>query len=72
MGINTSTNKFKEDLVDLVNKSGLPPCVTKMVLDNVRNAVQQQELLAMQAEAESEVAKDAKSVQPDKLGESSE
>ena len=65
MGINTATNKFKEDLVDLVNKSGLPPCVLKMVLDNVRNAVQQQELLAMQAEAESEVAKDAESVQPD-------
>lgn len=61
--------KFKEDLVNLINKSGLPPCVTKMILDDVRNAVQQQELLAIKAEAESEVAKDAKSVQPDQLGE---
>lgn len=65
MGINTATMKFKEDLVDLINKSGLPPCVTKMVLENALSAVQQQELLAMQAEAESEVAKDAESVQSD-------
>ncbi len=65
MGINTATKKFKEDLVNLINKSGLPPCVVKMVLDNVRSAVQQQELLAIQAEAEREVAEDAESVQPD-------
>lgn len=69
MGINTATKRFKEDLVNLINKSGLPPCITKMVLDNVRNAVQQQEFLAIQAEEEREVTKDAESVQPDKLGE---
>ena len=68
MGINTATKQFKEDLVNLINKSGLPPCITKMVLDNVRNAVQQQELLAIQAEEESEVTEDAEGVQADKVG----
>ena len=72
MGINTATRKFKEDLVNTINKSGLPPCIVKMVLENTLSAVQHQELLAMQAEAESEVAKDAESVQADKLGELSE
>ncbi len=65
MGINTATKRFKEDLVNTINKSGLPPCIVRMVLENTLSVVHQQELLAMQAEAESEVAKDAESVQPD-------
>lgn len=69
MGINTATKKFKEDLINLINKSGLPPCIVKMVLDNTLSAVQHQEYLAIQAEAESEVPKDAESIQPDQLGE---
>lgn len=69
MGINTATKRFKEDLVNTINKSGLPPCIVRMVLENTLSVVNQQELLAMQAEAESEVAKDAESIQPDKLGE---
>lgn len=67
MGINTATAKFKEDLVDLINKSGLPPCVVKMVMESTLAAVQIKERLAMQAEAESEVTKDAESVQPDSV-----
>ena len=62
MGINTATKRFKEDLVEVINKSGLPPCIVKMVLENTLSAVRQQETLAMQAEAESEVPKDAESV----------
>lgn len=72
MGINTATAKFKEDLVNLINKSGLPPCIVKMAMESTLAAVQVKEQLAMQAEAESEVAKDAESVQSDKLGEPSE
>lgn len=62
MGINTATKCFKEDLVNTINKSGLPPCIVRMVLENTLSVVNQQELLAMQAEAESEVPKDAESV----------
>lgn len=74
MGINTKTKKFEKDLVDTINKSGLPPCIVEMVMQNTIAAVQRQVVAALQAEAaaESEVAKDAESVQTDKLGESSE
>lgn len=72
MGINTATKKFKEDLVDVINKSGLPSCIVEMVLDNALGAVRQKVAMDLQAEAESEVAKDAESIQPDQLGELSE
>jgi len=65
MGINTATKKFRNDLVDLINKSGLPICVVELVLTSTLGAVQQKLAIDLQAEAESEVAKDAESVQPD-------
>lgn len=65
MGINTLTKKFKEDLANTINKSGLPPCIVRMVLENALVAVQHKEILALQAEEESEVAKDAEGIQPD-------
>lgn len=54
MGINTATKKFKEDLVDVINKSGLPSCVVEMVLDNVLVVVRQKVAMDLQAEAESD------------------
>ena len=65
MGINTATKKFRDDAVELINKSGLPACVLELVLDNILGAVRQKVAMDLQAEAESEVAKDAESVQPD-------
>ena len=65
MGINTATKKFQEDLVNTINKSGLPPCIVEMVVENTLAAVRRQVAIALQAEAESEVAKDAESVQAD-------
>ena len=54
MGINTATKKFKEDLVDVINKSGLPSCIVEMVLDNALGAVRQKVALDLQAEAEND------------------
>lgn len=54
MGINTATKKFKQDLVDVINKSGLPSCIVEMVLDNALGAVRQKVALDLQAEAESD------------------
>lgn len=34
MGINTNTQRFKEELVSLINDSKLPACVLEMILDN--------------------------------------
>ncbi len=69
MGINTATKKFKEDLLNVINNSGLPSCIVEMVLDNALGAVRRKVVLDLQTEAESEGAKDAKSIQTDKLGE---
>lgn len=58
MGINTATKKFKEDLVDVINKSGLPSCIVEMVLDNALGAVRQKVAMDLQAEAESNAEKE--------------
>ncbi len=65
MGINTATKKFRDDAVELINRSGLPACVLELVLDNILGAVRQKVAMDLQAEAEREVTKDAESVQPD-------
>ena len=58
MGINTATKKFKEDLVDVINKSGLPSCIVEMVLDSALGAVRQKVAMDLQAEAESNAEKE--------------
>lgn len=58
MGINTATKKFKEDLIDVINKSGLPSCIVEMVLDNALGAVRQKVAMDLQAEAESDAEKE--------------
>ena len=40
MGINTATLKFKNDLVSLINNSGLPICNIEMVMSNMLSVVQ--------------------------------
>ena len=40
MGINLATLKFKNDLLELINNSGLPICNVEMVMSNVLSAVQ--------------------------------
>lgn len=40
MGINSATLKFKNDLLELINNSGLPICIVDMVMGNVMSAVQ--------------------------------
>lgn len=40
MGINTATLKFKNDLVALINNSGLPICNVEMILNNTLSVVQ--------------------------------
>lgn len=40
MGINSATLKFKNDLLELINNSGLPICNVEMVISNVLSAVQ--------------------------------
>lgn len=73
MMINTATKKFRDDLLELINKSGLPICNVELVMENTLVAVRQKvtEVIQaeMQAEKEREVTKDAESVQPDKVGE---
>lgn len=62
MGINTATKKFKQDLVDVINKSGLPSCIVEMVLDNALGAVRQKVALDLQAEAESDAKNDKETI----------
>lgn len=40
MGINLATLNFKNDLLELINNSGLPICNVEMVMSNVLSAVQ--------------------------------
>ena len=40
MGINSATLKFKNNLLELINNSGLPICIVDMVMGNVMSAVQ--------------------------------
>lgn len=66
MGINTATKKFRDDLLELINKSGLPICNIELVMENTLVAVRQKVAMEIQAEIqaekEREVAKDAESV----------
>lgn len=52
MGINTSTLKFKNDLVSLINNSGLPICNVEMILSNTLSVVQTELRRAIELEKE--------------------
>lgn len=50
MGINTATLKFKNDLVELINNSGLPICNIEMIMSNTLSAVQKELLKSIELE----------------------
>lgn len=50
MGINTATLKFKNDLVALINNSGLPICNVEMILNNTLSVVQMELRKAIESE----------------------
>lgn len=52
MGINTATLKFKNDLVALINNSGLPICNVEMILSNTLSVVQSELRKAIELEKE--------------------
>ena len=52
MGINTATLKFKNDLVALINNSGLPICNIEMVMSNTLSVVQTELRKAIELEKE--------------------
>lgn len=52
MGINTATLKFKNDLVALINNSGLPICNVEMVMSNALSVVQMELKKAIELEKE--------------------
>lgn len=52
MGINTATLKFKNDLVALINNSGLPICNVEMILSNTLSVVQSELKKAIELEKE--------------------
>ena len=54
MGINSATIKFKEDLVALINNSGLPLCNVEMVMDSALSAVREKLVEAIRKENEVE------------------
>lgn len=54
MGINSKTQKFKEDLVLLINNCELPACVVEMVLGNTLSVVQEKVKQAIEQEADYE------------------
>lgn len=58
MGINSATMKFKEDLLSLVTKSGLPICNVEMVMTTVLSAVRVTLSQAIVAEKKAEEAKE--------------
>ena len=58
MGINTATLKFKNDLVALINTSGLPICTLDMVMSNTLSVVQSELRKAIEAEKKEEVEAD--------------
>lgn len=62
MGINTATKKFRDDVLELINKSGLPVCVVELVLNSTLGAVRQKVAMDLQAEAESEAEKDKETI----------
>lgn len=60
MGINSATKKFRDDLVKLVNDSGLPMCNVEMVMSNVLSAVRTALASAIESEKKAEEAKEVK------------
>lgn len=58
MGINSATMKFKNDLVALINNSGLPICNIEMVMSNTLSVVQSELRKAIEAEKKEEVEAD--------------
>lgn len=58
MGINTATMKFKNDLLLLINNSGLPICNVEMIMANVLSAVQTKLSEAIELEQKEEVGSD--------------
>lgn len=58
MGINTATLKFKNDLVALINNSGLPMCNIEMIMSNVLSVVQTELKKAIELEGREEKASD--------------
>lgn len=58
MGINSATLKFKNDLVALINGSGLPICNVEMILSNTLSVVQSELRKAIELEKKEEVEAD--------------
>ena len=58
MGINSATLKFKNDLVALINNSGLPICNVEMIISNVLSVVQAELRKAIESENKEEVKLD--------------
>lgn len=61
MGINLATLKFKNDLLELINNSGLPICNVEMVMSNVLSAVQAELRRFIELENQEEAEKDGQS-----------
>ena len=61
MGINSATLKFKNDLVKLINDSGLPICNVEMVMSNTLSVVQAELRRFIELENQEEVEKDGQS-----------
>ena len=58
MGINTATLKFKNDLVALINNSGLPVCNIEMVMSSALSAVQAELRKTIESEKERHASKE--------------
>ena len=58
MGINSATMKFKNDLVALINNSGLPICNVEMILSNTLSIVQTELKKAIDLEKKEDKAHD--------------
>ena len=54
MGINSATQKFREDLTNLINRSGLPVCNISMVLNEAKFAVDSLLASSIQSELQEE------------------
>lgn len=52
MGINTLINNFNNDLVKVINESGLPPSIVKMSLVQLLMKVEEAERNAIEQEKE--------------------
>lgn len=58
MGINSATLKFKNDLVALINNSGLPICNIEMIMSNTLSVVQAELRKAIEAEGKEDKPSD--------------